>query len=87
MIWLRILLHRLRGMLQKRRLERELEDEIRSHLEMQIDESVRQGMSRDEARDVALRKFGGVEQVKERYRDRQRLRVAETALQGLWSPW
>jgi putative ABC transport system permease protein len=83
MSWLRILLHRLRGMFQKRRLERELEDEIRSHLEMQMDESVRQGMSRDEARYAALRKFGGVEQVKERYRDLHRLRVAETALQDL----
>ena len=34
MIWLRVFIHRLRGLFLKRKLERELEEEIRSHLEM-----------------------------------------------------
>jgi hypothetical protein len=31
MTWLRVFIHRLRGLLRKRKLEQELEDEIRSH--------------------------------------------------------
>jgi len=38
MTWLRIFIHRMRGLFLKRKLERELEDEIRSHLEMQIED-------------------------------------------------
>src|SRR5438132_3459979 len=83
MTWLRILIHRVRGMFLKRNLERELEDEIRSHLEMQIEDNQRQGMSPDEARYAALRTFGGVEQVKETYRDRRGLPGVETTLQDL----
>jgi hypothetical protein len=45
MTWLRVLIHRLRGLFLKRRLEREMEEEIRSHLEMQIEDNLRQGMS------------------------------------------
>ena len=55
---LRIFLIRLRGMFLKRNIERELADEIRSHLEMQTEDNQRQGMSPDEARYSALRKFG-----------------------------
>jgi len=60
MTWLRIFLHRLRGLFLKRELERELEDEIRSHLDMQIEDYWRQGMSPDEARSAALRQFGAL---------------------------
>jgi putative ABC transport system permease protein len=80
---LRIFIQRLRGLFFKRRLERDLEDEIRSHLEMQIEENVRQGMSPEEARQAARRKFGGVEQVKEAYRDRRGLPLVESTLQDL----
>ncbi len=80
---LRTLAHRVRGMLFRHRLEHELDEEIRSHLEMQIDEFVRQGMSRDEARYAALRRFGGVDQVKEEYRDRRGLPIVETAVRDM----
>jgi len=83
MSWLRVFAHRLRAVFMKRRLERELEEEIRSHLEMQIEEHERQGMSPEEARYAALRKFGGVEQVKEKYRQRRSLPVVETTFQDL----
>jgi predicted permease len=83
MIRLRVFIHRLRGMFLKRRRERELEDELRAHLEMQIEENVRQGMSPGEARREAQRKFGGVEQVKEAYRDRIGLPLVESTLQDL----
>src|SRR5262249_37501236 len=83
MTWLRILIHRMRGLFLKRKLERELEDEIRSHLEMQIEDYLQQGMIPDEARFAALRKFGGVEQVKESYRDRRGLAAVDSALQDI----
>ncbi len=80
---LRVLVHRLFGIFLKEKREHELEDEIRSHLDMQIEDNVRQGMSPDEARFAALRSFGGVEQIKEEYRDRRSLPVVETTLQDL----
>src|SRR5262245_25015771 len=83
MIWLRIFIHRLCGLFLKRKLERDLEDEIRSHLDMQIEDNLRLGMSPEEARYEALRKFGGVEQVKESYRDRSSLSFVDSTLQDL----
>ncbi len=83
MTWLRVLIQRLRGIFLKRRFERELEEEIRSHLDLQIEDNQRQGMSPDEAQSVALRKFGGVEQIKEVYQARRGLPVVETTLQDL----
>ncbi|HEY8413735.1 MAG TPA: ABC transporter permease [Pyrinomonadaceae bacterium] len=80
---LRIFWSRLRGLFRKQQLEHELSDEITAHLEMQIDDHVRQGMSPEEARYLALRKFGGVEQLKETYRDRRSLPWIETTLRDL----
>ncbi len=83
MIWLRLFIHRLCGLFLKRKMERDLEDEIRSHLDMQIEDNLRLGMSPEEARYEALRKFGGVEQVKESYRDRSSLSFVDSTLQDL----
>src|SRR5215831_2046883 len=83
MIWLRLFIHRLCGLFLKRKMERDLEDEIRSHLDMQIEDNLRLGMSPEEARYEALRKFGGVEQVKESYRDRISLSSVDSTLQDL----
>src|SRR5262245_45499363 len=83
MIWPRLFIHRLRGLFLKRKMERDLEDEIRAHLDMQIEDNLRLGMSPEEARYEALRKFGGVEQVKESYRDRSSLSVIDSTFQDL----
>src|SRR5215218_4378136 len=80
---LRICRSRLRGLFLKRNLEQGLADEIQSHLEMQIEDYKRQGMNPDQARYAALRKFGGVDQVKEKYRDRRGLPFVETFLRDL----
>jgi putative ABC transport system permease protein len=79
----RVFFHRLRAVLLRSRLERELQDEIRTHLEMQAEENLRQGMSPEQARRAAMRQFGGVEQVKEQYRDRRGLPLVETTLQDV----
>ena len=80
---LRVLLHRLLGMFRKRNLDQELDEEIKSHLEMQVEDNVRKGMSLEEARYAAQRSFGGVDQIKEVYRDRRGVPVIETTLQDL----
>lgn len=80
---LQIFLSKLRGLFLKQKLEDELADEIQSHLEMQIEDHLRQGMSPEEARYLALRKFGGVDQVKETYRERRTLPWLETFFRDL----
>ena len=89
---LRIFLSKLRGLFLKRRLDQEMQDEINAHLEMQIEDHLRQGMTPEEARYLALRKFGGVEQLKETYRDRRSLPRSEERRVGKecrsrWSPY
>jgi len=83
MMVLRTFLWRLRALFLRRRLEDELADEIRSHLEMQIEDNQRRGMSPEEARLDAVRQFGGIEQVKEEYRDHRSLRFVETIFQDV----
>ena len=80
---LRIFLSRLRGLFRKRTLEQEMADEIQAHLEMQIEDHLRQGMTLEEARYLALRKFGGVEQVKETHREQRSLALLETLLRDV----
>ena len=77
---LRELFHRLRASLRRGKTEREMDAEMRFHLEMETAENIRRGMSEEEARRTALRSFGGVEQMKEAYRDLSRFRWIE----GLW---
>jgi predicted permease len=83
MTWLRVFIHRLRGLFFKRRREQEIEEEIRAHLDQQIEENVLRGMSSEEALRAARLKFGGVEQVKEAYRDRSSLPLVETTLRDM----
>jgi predicted permease len=80
---LRKLFHRLRAGLRRRNVEREMDRELQFHLEMETAENIRRGMSEEEARRAALRDFGGVEQVKERYRDISRFRRLEECWQDL----
>jgi hypothetical protein len=68
---------------RKKRLEQELHEELRSHLEMLVEENVRKGMFSEEARYAAFRSFGGVEQVKEDYREKRGLPMIETVIQDL----
>ncbi|MGC2636298.1 MAG: ABC transporter permease [Acidobacteriaceae bacterium] len=51
----------------------ELDEELRAHLEMATEENRRRGMSALEARRRAMREFGGVTQVRERFREQEGL--------------
>jgi len=69
---------RLRGQFGRNRLERKLDDEVRFHLEMQIEDNVRTGMDPAEARSAALRSFGGIASMKERYREQSAFELIQT---------
>jgi putative ABC transport system permease protein len=68
----------LRTLFKLKRTEGEMDRELRFHLEMETEENMRRGMSREEAREAALRSFGGVERFKEECRDVKRNRQLET---------
>jgi putative ABC transport system permease protein len=65
---LRIFLFRLRALVRSRQMDREIDDEITSHLAEATEEYIQQGLSLEEARRAAQRRFGGVPQTKEVYR-------------------
>src|SRR5262249_969886 len=50
--------------------ERDIDDELASHIEAHIEDNIRAGMTPIEARRRALLALGGVQQTKERVRDR-----------------
>ena len=77
------LLSRARALFEKDRIESEMDKELSFHLEMEIEKNIKRGMSAKEARNLALRSFGGVERIKEECRDVQRARFIENLLQDL----
>jgi hypothetical protein len=83
MSWLRVIALRLRGLFRKSRLDTDLRDELHAHIEMLAEENMRRGLDARAARQAAMRDFGGVEQVKEEYRERRGVPPVETLLQDL----
>src|SRR5262245_7150255 len=73
----------LRALLRRTQVERELDEELRYHIEQQTEQNIRLGMSQAEARDAALKAFGGVEQAKELSRDARGVRFVEELWQDL----
>jgi predicted permease len=63
------LIMRLRNLWKKDSLDRTLDDELRSHLEMRANDGVASGMSPEDARYDAQRRFGNATLMKERTRD------------------
>src|ERR1043165_6145208 len=80
---LRELILRFGGLFNQQRQDLELNEEIESHLRMHIEDNLRSGMTRDEARRVAIIKLGGIESTKEAYRDQRGLPWFETLWQDI----
>ena len=74
----RVLAARFRNLFLRNRMDAELDDEVRFHLDMQTEDNLRAGMNPAEARQAALRSFGGVEPMKEQYREWRTLTAIET---------
>src|SRR5579864_4935253 len=75
--------HRLRALFRKDGLDQELSEEMAFHLEKQIEQNIAAGMSVEDARFAAMRRFGSVEQTKEDCRDAWGQRFIENLLQDL----
>lgn len=85
---LRVYLTRMRALfLGRSRADRDLTDEIHAHLDLLTEEYVRRGMARADARLAARREFGGVEQVKEIYRDQRGLPIVDALSQDVRFAW
>jgi len=78
---LRRFLKRLSSWATKARDEERLRSEIEDHIACQTADNIRAGLPPIEARRQAVLKFGGVESMKESYRDRRGLPLLETLLQ------
>src|SRR5262245_62711788 len=71
------------ALLRKSQAERDLDEELRHRIEQQVEQNIRLGMNPEEARQAALKSFGGVEQAKERSRDARGVRWVEDLWQDL----
>lgn len=68
---------RVAALFRRRHLESELGAEMQTLFEMVRNEHLRRGMSMEEASHAARRSLGGVEQIKERYRDQRGIPLVE----------
>jgi predicted permease len=67
----------------KKALDAELEAELEAHLQLAIDEFVEHGATPEEARRLALIRFGGVQQAREKQREARGLMHIDILLQDL----
>ena len=87
MTWLRVLGSRLLELLFERRRDRRLDAEVDLHLALLTDEGVARGLSPEQARADARRRFGGVDQLKLRYRDQRGLPGLDALRQDARFAW
>jgi len=66
-----VVLKKLRALFGARGSEVRLDEEIREHLDRLTDDHLRRGLSPVDARAAARRDFGGVDQMKEQYREQR----------------
>ena len=78
---LRVLLARLRGFAGRGRGDAALDEDIQAHLELLTRDFLDRGLSPREAQAAARRAFGGLDQMKEAYRDQSGLPALESFLQ------
>src|SRR5213595_1654801 len=76
-------LSRLVGLFRKKRRDAEMAEEIQAHVDLLAERNIAAGMLPHEARNAALRQFGGVEQTKEIAREQRLLRWADEFVQDL----
>jgi len=81
--WPAKIVHRIRALFLRDRLDQELAEELRFHLEQQIAEDIASGMNPEQARADALKNLGGIEQLKEECRDSRGVRFIQDFVQDL----
>ncbi len=83
MEWFNILRARLRALFRRESVLRDIEEELRVHIEMETETNIERGMSPDEARAAALKRFGDLSRSTERGYDIRGGRWLETLWQDL----
>ena len=78
-----LLRRRLRALFRRSAVEREMNNELAFHFELEKQERMRAGASSAEAHRAAIHAFGGVDHVKEAYRDARGTRPLENLIQDL----
>src|SRR5690242_5313519 len=74
---------RVAGLFQKSRSEAEMAEEMQAHVDLLTERNIAAGMSPDDARNAALRQFGGIEQTKEIAREQRVWRWADEFVQDV----
>src|SRR5437763_1454958 len=74
---------RLLGLFQKNKRDAEMAEEIQAHVDLLTERNIAAGMLPHEARNAALREFGGVEQIKEIAREQRIWRWADEFVQDV----
>ena len=77
------LLRRWRALTHKQQLDTELDEELQFHLERDVEQNMKSGMTPAEARNEALKAFGGVDQSKEECRDARGVGLLENTLRDI----
>jgi predicted permease len=77
-------LNRFSNLFRSRALSRELDDELQFHLEARTEDDIAAGMSQEQARQDAARRFGNRTRAKERTREANIFGWAESLAQDLW---
>jgi predicted permease len=77
MTMIRTLPIRIASLFRRKRLDAELEEELRTHIALAQEEHLQRGMSPQHARRAALRSFGGLTQIQERYRNQRGIPMLE----------
>jgi len=80
---LRVLTMRVKAFILRGRSDLDLEDDIRAHLDLLTEEYIQRGLSPEDAQVAARRAFGGIEPMKEVYRDQRGLPLIEGLVQDL----
>jgi putative ABC transport system permease protein len=78
-----VVLRRIGDIFSAPRRESRLDGEIRGHLESLTDDYMRRGLARADAEAAARRDFGGVEQIKEQYRDTAGMRFVDDVVRDM----
>ena len=78
-----VLISRVAGLFWKEQRDRELAEEIESNLQFHIADNLRAGMNAEEARRQALIAMGGMETMKEAYREQRGLPFLDVLFQDI----
>jgi putative ABC transport system permease protein len=77
------IVRRFRALVTRSAVEREMDEELQLHFDMEIERLAREGLTPSEARRAAVHTFGGIDHVKEAYRDARGVRPLENLMQDL----